>query len=74
LYVRGVVENLAAGGYYHLFAFDADPANPVPGSGPIGMASGEVAQLFTPHLELVEEVIGNPDRRACRWYLLQRPQ
>jgi len=74
LYAQGVFDNLAPGGYYQLFAFDDDSTAPPPASGPVGMASGEVAQLFAPHLELVQEIIGRPDRRPCRWYLLQRPQ
>lgn len=73
LYVRSVFDNLAPGGYYHLFAFDIDPTAPQPRNGPMGMASGEVVRLFAPHLELVEEIVGRPDRRPCRWYLLQRP-
>jgi len=74
LYAQGVVANIAPAGFYHLFAFDADPDNPEPESGPPGMANTEVAQLFSPHLTLVEETIARPDRRPCRWYLLQRPK
>jgi SAM-dependent methyltransferase len=73
-YVESVVSNLAPGGYYHLYAFDADPENPEPASGPVGMDAGEIAQRFAPHLELVEEMIARPDRRPCRWYLLHRPK
>jgi SAM-dependent methyltransferase len=72
-YVQSVVNNLAPGGYYHLYAFDADPENPDPPSGPVGMLFGEVAQRFAPSLTVVEEIIAMPDRRPCRWYLLQRP-
>jgi SAM-dependent methyltransferase len=72
-YVNSVVANLAPGGYYHLYAFDADPENPEPSSGPIGMFEEEVIQHFVPRLELIEEVIARPDRRPCRWYLLRRP-
>lgn len=73
-YAQGVAANLAPGGYFHLYAFDADPQNPEPASGPAGMLEGEVARLFTPTLELIEEVIASPNRRPCRWYLLQRPR
>lgn len=73
-YVESVIANLAPGGYYHLYAFDADPANPEPASGPAGMELGEIALRFTPHLVVVEEIIAHPDRRPCRWYLLQRPR
>jgi SAM-dependent methyltransferase len=72
-YVDSVVANLAPGGYYHLYAFDANPEDPEPSSGPVGMDSGEVAERFAPDLELIEEVIARPDRRPCRWYLLRRP-
>jgi SAM-dependent methyltransferase len=72
LYVNSVVSNLAIGGYYHLFAFDSDPENPNPASGPVGVNFGEVGERFTPHLKVVEELIAKPDRRPCRWYLLRR--
>ena len=72
-YVENVVANLAHGGYYHLYAFDADPTVAEPTSGPVGMENGEVAQRFGPYLTLVEEIIAQPERRPCRWYLLQRP-
>jgi SAM-dependent methyltransferase len=72
-YVQSVVNNLASGGYYHLYAFDADPADPEPASGPVGLNLGEIAARFTPALTLVAEVVARPDRRPCRWYLLQRP-
>ena len=73
-YVKSVVTNLAPGGYYHLYAFDADPQNPEPASGPVGIDAGEIAIRFAPHLHVVEEIIARPDRRPCRWYLLQRPK
>ena len=72
-YAAGVVANLAPGGFYHLYAFD-EPDDPVPAaSGPTGLAPGEVSRLFTPALTLVEEIVARPERRPCRWYLLQRP-
>ena len=72
-YSRQVIANLAPGGYYHLYAFDTDPANPEPANGPVGLDEGEVAARFSPNLTVVEEVIARPDRRPCRWYLLQHP-
>jgi SAM-dependent methyltransferase len=72
-YAAGVVANLAAGGYYHLYAFDEEGSPQPDGRGPRGMAPGEVAALFAPALCLVEEVIARPDRRPCRWYLWQKP-
>lgn len=72
-YVHSVVNNLAPGGYFQLYAFDTDPENPDPASGPVGVDEHEITQRFTPHLHLVEENIARPDRRPCRWYLLKRP-
>jgi SAM-dependent methyltransferase len=72
-YVQGVIANLSPGGYYHLYAFDADADNPNPESGPPGMSLDEVVQSFTSGLTLVHETVARPERRPCRWYLLQRP-
>lgn len=73
-YARGLIANLAPGGYYQLYAFDDAPDGAdAPRRGPRGLALGEVARLFTPALELVEEVVARPDRRPCRWYLLRKP-
>jgi SAM-dependent methyltransferase len=72
-YVNNVVANIAPGGYYHLYAFDTDPQDAEPASGPPGVDPGEVSRRFAPALEMVEEVIARPDRRPCRWYLLRRP-
>ncbi|RIK45141.1 MAG: hypothetical protein DCC55_00365 [Chloroflexi bacterium] len=66
-YVRGVVSNLAPGGYYHLFAFDRSPDRP-----DRGMGENEVAERFAPVLTIIDIQRGNPDRQPCRWYLLQR--
>ncbi len=72
-YAEGVLANLAPGGYYHLYAFDQfDPPPDMDHPGPLGMAPGEVMRRFA-SLEVVEEIVADPDRRPCRWYLLQRP-
>jgi SAM-dependent methyltransferase len=73
-YARDLVANLAPGGYYQVYAFDdtSDGQN-APPRGPRGMAPGEVARLFTPAFDLLEEVAARPDRRPCRWYLLRKP-
>lgn len=72
-YVAGVIANLAAGGYYHLYAFDrvAELAND-PERWFRGMEGDEVAERFAPHLKVVEILRAQPDRYPCRWYLLQR--
>ena len=72
-YVNGVITNLAPGGFYQLYAFDTDLENPEPEHGPGGVDSGEIALRYSPHLRIVEESIARPDRRPCRWYILQRP-
>ena len=72
-YAAGVMSNLAPGGFYQLYAFDAPTAAGVAASDPTGLAPGEVSRLFSPALAVVEEVIAKPERRSCRWYLLQRP-
>ena len=72
-YVAGVIANLAAGGYYHLYAFDrvAELAND-PERWFRGMEGDEVAERFSPHLKVVEILRARPDRYPCRWYLLQK--
>ncbi|MCC9078245.1 class I SAM-dependent methyltransferase [Litorilinea aerophila] len=69
-YAQGVVDNLAPGGYYHLYAFDR-PAE-AGTDGPVrGMAPGEVQALFGPHLTVVQMLQGQGDRMPSRWYLLR---
>lgn len=73
-YAKGIMANLAPGGYYQLYAFDClaelvdDPVKRER-----GMKDDEVATLFLPHLHLVEILRARPDRYPCRWYLLQKP-
>ncbi|CAN5638275.1 hypothetical protein BH10CHL1_BH10CHL1_10000 [soil metagenome] len=72
-YVQGVIENLAPGGYYHLFAFDLRPETEwLPDKPPRGVGEDEIQTRFAPQLQIVETIIGRPDRHACRWYLLQK--
>lgn len=72
-YAQGVIDNLAAGGYYQLYAFDSlfdlvdDPVRRLR-----GMGDREVETLFTPQLTVVEIVRARPDRYPCRWYLLHK--
>jgi SAM-dependent methyltransferase len=66
-YVQGVVDNLAPGGYYHLFAFDVSSDRPER-----GMGEHEVAERFAPTLTVIDILRGEPDRNPCRWYLLQK--
>jgi SAM-dependent methyltransferase len=82
-YAQGVSASLLPGGYCQIYAFDTKPEQiglrqdsvfDESTSGPVGLAPGEVAQLFEPTLQLVEEVEARPDRRPCRWYLLQKRQ
>ncbi len=72
-YANGVMENLAPGGYYQLYAFDCladlvdDPAKQYR-----GMGEHEVQTLFGPTLKIVEIIRARPDRYPCRWYLLRK--
>jgi len=72
-YARGIVDNLAPGGYYQLYAFDClaalvdDPAKQYR-----GMGEHEVQTLFGPSLKIVEVIRARPDRYPCRWYLLRK--
>jgi SAM-dependent methyltransferase len=72
-YACGIIENLVAGGYYQLYAFDSladlvdDPVRRLR-----GMGEHEVETLFAPHLQVVEIVRARPDRYPCRWYLLRK--
>lgn len=72
-YVRGVVENLAPGGYYHLYAFDRiDEFRNNPERAHRGVEENEIVERFCPALTVVEIVRANPDRYPCRWYLLRK--
>ena len=71
-YVQGVVENLAPGGYYHLYAFDRVAELEQDPERIRGMLADEVAERFAPHLRVIEIERARPDRYPCRWYLLQR--
>ncbi len=71
-YVQGVVENLAPGGHYHLYAFDRVPELEQEPDRIRGMTENEVAERFAPWLEVVTIERARPDRHPCRWYLLQR--
>ncbi|MBW7881059.1 MAG: class I SAM-dependent methyltransferase [Caldilineaceae bacterium] len=72
-YVQHVVNNLAVGGYYQLYAFDRAPEmTDDPDKKLRGMEENEVAERFAPWMAVVEIVRAEPDRYPCRWYLLQR--
>lgn len=71
-YAAGVLANLAPGGYYQLYAFDRRPEDEEAEHGPTGLAPGELTALLGDEMSLVDEIIGRPDRRPCRWYLWQQ--
>lgn len=71
-YVQGIIDNLAPGGYYHLFAFDRSAELTAAHDDGRGLAENEVADRFAPHLQVVEIQRARPDDYPCRWYLLQR--
>lgn len=70
-YANGIVDNLAPGGYFHLYAFDQLPEE-VADPDARGLGETEVVDLFTPALSVVEIMRARPDRRPCRWYLLRK--
>lgn len=72
-YVAGVVENLAVGGIYHLYAFDrVDILRDDPERAHRGVEEDEIAERFQPWFKVVEITRARPDRYPCRWYLLQK--
>jgi SAM-dependent methyltransferase len=72
-YAAGVINNLAAGGFYQLYAFDYLGADDAKAYRPArGLHQDEVVELFTPALRVVEILRARPDRHPCRWYLLQK--
>ena len=74
-YAAQVIDNLAPGGYYQLYAFDriTDTRDGDLDQGWRGLRPGEVEQRFTPALRIVELIEGAGDRAPSRWYRLQRP-
>jgi SAM-dependent methyltransferase len=73
-FADGIIANLRAGGYYHLYAFDYVPSPEGEAQGHhMGMLENEVTERFTPALEVVEITRAAPDRHPCRWYLLRKP-
>lgn len=72
-YADAVVDNLAPGGYYHLYGFDY-VFRPTAATEDryMGYDDGEVMRLFAA-LETVEVVQAMPDPHPCHWYLLRKP-
>lgn len=72
-YASAVVENMACGGYYHLYGHARVRLDENDGAIDRGLAEGEVAELFTPYLTLISILSGTPDPRPSAWYLLRKP-
>ena len=73
-YAAGVINNLAAGGFYQLYAFDYLGDDDAKEYRPArGLGKDEAIELFTPALRVIEILRARPDRHPCRWYLLQKP-
>lgn len=73
-YAAGVIANLAAGGYYQLYAFDRAQRVEAEDAGDWrGLEEDEWQRLFTPALVAVDIVRAQPNPHPCRWYLLQKP-
>ncbi len=74
-YVSGVIDNLRAGGYYHLYAFDHTPEMELnPDRKLLGVGENEIAERYRHAMEIVEIQTANPDPYPCRWYLLRKRQ
>jgi cyclopropane fatty-acyl-phospholipid synthase-like methyltransferase len=72
-YAACVVENLAPGGFYHLFAHTSPKGVEHGSEDDRGLEPAEVASLFVPALTLLTVLQGQPDPRPCYWYLLHKP-
>lgn len=59
---------MASGGYYQLYAFEAERES----NGARGVEADEVVTRFAPAFRVVEIQVAMPNPRPCRWYLLQR--
>lgn len=71
-YVRGVIENLAPGGFYHLYGFDSEGFDPTTPTRSPGLGEREIVECFAPQLRAVAIERAQPSPRPCRWYLLQK--
>jgi len=73
-YARGVIDSLAPGGYFHLYAFDyvERPAAEAEDRF-MGYQEGEIVGLFGRELEVVELVQAMPDPYPCQWCLFRKP-
>ena len=73
LYAQGVIDNIAPGGWYHLYAHDRiDPLQ----SGQrqhSGISQKEVIELFNPQLSILSVLQGQPDPNMSHWYLMRKP-
>jgi SAM-dependent methyltransferase len=70
-YTKNLTENLRAGAYYQLYGFDRLPEDEA-NIDARGLGANEVEERFSPFFEIVQIERASPDRRPCRWYLLQR--
>jgi SAM-dependent methyltransferase len=73
-YARGIIANLAPGGYYHLYAFDTiTRPEAEAGDRDMGYHGGEVVALFGADLEIVEIEQATPNPYPCKWCLFRKP-
>ena len=71
-YVRGVVDNLAPGGYYHLYGFDWDDELAQTDGRAAGIREYEIIERYADDLQIVDIARAEANPRPCRWYLLRK--
>lgn len=71
-YACDVMQILVPGGYYHLYAHNAEQRGDGEDVSERGLHANEVADLFTPELTLITVLRGTPETRETHWYLLHR--
>ncbi len=71
-YVRGVVDNLAPGGFYHLYGFDWDDEMAQADGRAAGIREYEIIERYAEDLQIVSIARAQANPRPCRWYLLRK--
>lgn len=72
-YATGILENLIAGGYYHLYAHGPLAPDHPRYSDDSGLEPQDVVQLFSPELSLLTTTQGELDHgRKSHWFLLHK--
>ncbi len=73
-YAQGVINNLAPGGFYHLYAHCPKTMDERGDPSQRGLLPDDVSALFMPALKLLTVIGNKPGLRESRWYLLHKPR